>query len=233
MKGKFIVLEGIDGSGKGTQTELLVERLKKEKKEIVVDDYPRYETSFWGKHVGRLLTGEFGELFSISPYLAVLPYMLDEADGSQKTINPALKLGKIVVSNRYFTSNVHQIAKRPKSDREIYADWLWDAGYNQMGIVKPDLVLVLMVDPEICRENILRKTQRNYVGGKTMDQAEANFNHQMETAKEYKKMAKKEPKIWILVDCCRDGKLLSKEEIHEIIWRKINKLNIIKAGENI
>lgn len=233
MKGKFIVFEGIDGSGKGTQTELLVERLKKEKKEVVVDDYPRYETSFWGKHVGRLLTGEFGELFSISPYLAVLPYMLDEADGSQKTIKPALELGKIVVSNRYFTANVHQIAKRPKGDREIYADWLWDAGYNQVGIVKPDLVLVLMVDPEICRENIQRKTQRNYVGGKTMDQAEANFNHQMETEKEYKKMAKKEPKIWILVDCCQDGKLLSKEEIHKIIWRKINKLNIIKAGENI
>lgn len=222
-KGKFIVIEGIDGSGKGTQTELLVKRLKKLKKKVVVDDYPHYETAFWGKHVGRMLTGEFGELFSISPYLAVLPYMLDEADGSKKIIGPALKKGKMVVSNRYFTSNVHQIAKKPEKERKIFADWLWEAGYKQMKIIKPDLVLVLLVDPLICRENIQKKIERTYTKGKAMDQAEESFNHQMESAKEYKKMAKKEPNIWVLIDCCRKGKLMSKEEINEMIWLEINK----------
>lgn len=226
-KGKFIVIEGIDGAGKGTQTELLVERLKKENIEVVVDDYPHYETSFWGKHVGRMLTGEFGPLFDINPYLAVLPYMLDEEDGSRKIIGPALEQGKTVVSNRYFTSNVHQIAKRPENEREAYANWLWEAGYNQMGIKKPDLALVLLVEPMICKENILKKSERNYTNGKGMDQAEENFNHQMESAKEYKKMAEKEPDLWILIDCCRDGKLMPKEEIHEIIYKKIKEKNLI------
>lgn len=225
-KGKFIVIEGIDGSGKGTQTELLVERLKKENREVVVDDYPHYESSFWGRHVGRMLTGEFGELFSINPYLAVLPYLLDEADGSKETIRPALKVGKMVVSNRYFTSNVHQIAKRPEKERDDYANWLWETGYNQMKIVKPDLVLVLLVDPAICRENIFKKTERNYTNGQAMDSAEENFNHQMESAKEYRKMTEKEDS-WILVDCCRDGKLMSREEIAEIIWQEVNKRKIL------
>jgi dTMP kinase len=227
MKGKFIVIEGIDGSGKGTQTELLVNRLKKEGIDLVTDDYPHYDTGFWGKQVGRLLTGEFGELFTISPYLAVLPYMLDEADGSKKIIGPALEKGKIVVSNRYFTSNVHQIAKQPEDEREKYTDWLWEAGYHQMGIIKPDLVLVMSVAPEICRENILKKAKRNYTGQEAMDQAESNFNHQMETAKEYTKMAEKEPDRWIIIDCCRDEKLLPMEEINEIIWNELKRRKII------
>lgn len=226
-KGKFIVIEGIDGSGKGTQTELLIERLKKENKEVVVDDYPHYETSFWGKHAGRMLTGEFGDLFSISPYMAVLPYILDEADGSKKIIGPALKEGKMVISNRFFTSNVHQIAKKPENEREEFANWLWEAGYNQTGIIKPDLVLVLLVNPLICRENILKKSERNYAKGQVMDQAEENFNHQMETAKEYKKMAQKEPEMWVLIDCCREGKLMSREEINEKIWEEINKRGML------
>ena len=138
-----------------------------------------------------------------------------------------MESGKTVISNRYFTSNVHQIAKKPENEREIYADWLWDAGYNQMEIVKPDLVLVLLVDPPICRENILKKAERNYTKGQVMDAPEEDFNHQMESAKEYKKMAKKEPDVWVLIDCCRDGKLMSREEINEIIWKEINKRNLL------
>lgn len=220
-RGKFIVIEGIDGSGKGTQTEILVERLKKENREVVIDDYPHYETSFWGKHVGRMLAKEFGNPMEISPYLTVLPYLLDEADGSKKIIGPALEAGKMVVSNRYFTANVHQIAKKPEKERESYANWLWDVGYNQMGIIKPDLVLVLLVDPVICRENIQKKAERNYTKGQIMDAAEEDFNHQMESAKEYKKMAEKEPDVWVLINCCREGKLMSKEEIHEEIFKKL------------
>ena len=95
---------------------------------------------------------------------------------------------------------------------------------------KPDLVLIMSVEPEICRENILKKAKRKYTGQEVMDQAEANFNHQMETAKEYEKMAQKEPDRWLIIDCCRDGKLLPKEEIHEIIWNKLKELGFLKIN---
>jgi len=226
-KGKFIVIEGIDGCGKGTQTELLVERLKKEKFEVVTDDYPHYETSFWGGHVGRMLAKEFGNPMEISPYLTALPYICDEADGSRNIIEPALEKGKLVISNRYFTSNIHQIAKMPIEKKDSYAEWLWKAGYDEMGIVKPDLVIVLMVDPPICRENVKKKAERKYTKGQAMDAAEEDFKHQMLSAEEYKKMVVNNPNWWVLVDCCRKEKLMSPEEINELIWQEIKRKKII------
>jgi thymidylate kinase len=80
------------------------------------------------------------------------------------------------------------------------------------------------VDPEICRENVLKKAKRNYTNGQVMDEAESNFNHQMETAKEYKKMVEKNPKNWVLINCCENGKLMPPEKIHEIIWEKVKKI---------
>lgn len=225
--GKLIVIEGIDGSGKGTQTDLLIEILNKEGKEVVLNDYPRYETSFWGEHAGRMLTKEFGNPMEISPYLTVLPYILDEADGSKKIIKPAIEAGKMVVSNRYFTSNIHQIAKMPEDEREKYSSWLWDAGYNEMEIIKPDLVIVLMVDPPICRENVKKKAERKYAQGQVMDAAEEDFNHQMESAKEYKKMVKMNPENWVLIDCCKNGQLLPKEDIHQMIINEIKNRGLL------
>jgi dTMP kinase len=226
-KGKFIVIEGIDGCGKGTQVELLKKRLIKNKFEVVVDDYPHYESSFWGEHAGKMLAKEFGNPMNISPYLTVLPYMNDEADGSKKIINPALEVGKLVVSNRYFTSNIHQIAKMPENERKKYAKWLWRAGYEEMEITRPDLVVVLMVDPPICRENVKKKAERKYTKGQMMDAAEEDFKHQMESAKEYKKMVANNPNWWTLVDCCREGKLMLPKEINELIWQEIKRRKII------
>jgi len=227
-EGIFIVIEGIDGAGKKTQQDLLVERLVKEGVDIVTDDYPHYETSFWGKHVGKMLSKEWGNPMEISPYLTALPYMLDEADGSKKIIKPALDSGKTVVSNRYFTSNVHQIAKISEGDkRDQFSQWIWQAGYEELGIIKPDLVIVLLVDPPICRENILQKSSRNYTHGQALDAAEEDFNHQMQSAKEYKKMISKEPERWVLIECCNNGNLMTKEEVHELIWNELKIREII------
>lgn len=226
-KGKFIVIEGIDGCGKGTQVELLRKRLVKNKLKVVMDDYPHYESSFWGEHVGRMLAKEFGNPMEVSPYLTVLPYMNDEADGSRKIINPALEKGKLVLSNRFFTSNIHQIAKIDSSKRLAFSKWLWRAGYVEMGITVPDLVIVLMVDPPICRENVKKKAERKYTKGQAMDAAEEDFRHQMESAKEYKKMVRNNPKWWTLIDCCRKGKLMPPEEINELIWLELKKREIV------
>jgi len=227
-RGKFIVIEGIDGSGKGTQTDLLVSRLRRASFEVVTDDYPHYETSFWGRHVGRMLSKEFGNPMEISPYLTALPYMLDEANGSREIINPALEAGKLVISNRYFTSNVHQIAKMNQGrEREAYAEWLWKTGYDEMKIVKPDLVMVLLVDPPICRTNVEKKAKRKYTKGQIMDAAEEDFNHQMLSAEEYKKMVNNNPDWWVLIDCCRDGNLMSPEKVNELVWQEIKRRKII------
>lgn len=221
-RGKFIVIEGIDGSGKTVQTGLLVEGLKKRGYRVEKDDYPHYDSGFWGRHAGRMLKGEFGDPMVVSPYLTALPYMLDEAEGSRQ-IRRWQKEGVWVVSNRFFTSNVHQIAKMPEDRREEYGKWLWEAGYGQMEIEKPDLVIVLLVDQKICYQNVLQKAQRSYTGGEAMDMAEKDVAHQMAAAVEYRRMVKDNPGWWVAIECCREGKLLSPEAIHGIVMEELGK----------
>lgn len=140
-RGKFIVLEGIDGSGKDTQFRLLQKRFKKEGYRFLLADFPRYYDSRWGELVGHFLAGEFGSLKGVSPYLAALPYMLDEYTWTRDIGIPWIEKGGLIISNRYFTSNVHQIAKLKTSSQKKYRDWLWTAGYKDLGILKPDLVI--------------------------------------------------------------------------------------------
>ena len=76
-KGFFIVIDGTDGSGKATQTKLLAEKLKKSGRKVKTIDFPQYENNFFGKMVGRYLSGEFGKSSEVSPYLASILYAGD------------------------------------------------------------------------------------------------------------------------------------------------------------
>ena len=124
MRGKLIVIEGGDGSGKATQTKLLVEYLRSKNIPTETLSFPRYSDSFYGKLVGRFLSGEFGPLESVSPYLAAIPYALDRLD-ARDDINKWLNEGKIVAIDRYVPSSLaHQAAKVPLDERETLVQWL-------------------------------------------------------------------------------------------------------------
>jgi len=224
-KGKFIVIEGTDGSGKATQTALLKERLQKEGIKVTTDDYPHYD-EFWGNLVGRMLMKEFGDPFNISPYLTVLPYIIDEYVGSLK-IRQQVENGEFVLSNRYFTANVHQVAKLTGRAQSKFRKWLWEAGWNQLGIYKPDLVIVLMVDPKIVMKLIKKKSSRSYTKGKKRDAAEEKFLHQQASAKEYKRMCKTNDN-WLMIKCCNQKReILSPEEIHKKVYDLLRKKRVI------
>lgn len=222
-KGKFIVIEGVDGSGKTTQFELLYERLKNKYKKLLVADFPRYYDSVWGKVVGEFLNGKYGKFENTDPLLTVLPYMLDEYTWSRDVGRPWLEKGGIIVSNRYFTSNVHQIAKVKGRRRKSYRDWLWNAGYDELGILKPDLVLFLDVPPNLSLRLIKEKRGRAYLKGKKRDVAERNKKHQLEAYKEYVYTVKHRD-FWTKVNCVSRKKLNSPEKIHEKVWEKAAKV---------
>lgn len=221
QNGFFIVIEGIDGSGKATQTELLKNRLEKSGRKILVGDFPRYYTSEWGKLVGRFLTGEFGQLDEVNPHVAVLPFMIDEYAWSRDIARPWINKGGIILSNRYFTSNVHNIAKLNGRARRKYRDWLWRMGYDELGILRPDLVLFLDVPPQISLKLNKNKSSREYLKGRKMDIAERHRDHQLSAYKSYLEEVRLND-WWIKISCLTNGKLDSAETIHRRIWDKLS-----------
>src|ERR1700758_4432421 len=122
-RGKLIALEGIDGSGKGTQLDLLVSDLAARGRTTLRISFPRYESSF-GKLVARYLNGEFGALQTADPHFSALLYAGDRFEGRTELVD-ALAAGKTIVADRYVGSNLaHQTARVAPQRREEFLAWL-------------------------------------------------------------------------------------------------------------
>ena len=145
--GKFIVLEGLDGSGKSTQCKLLVERLRREGYKVETIDFPRHgEKPAW--LVDEYLRGKYGTAKEVGPYCASIFYACDRYDAGFK-IREWLKKGKVVVADRYLASNIgHQGGKiKNEKERKKYFDWLYNLEYQILKIPKPDYNLILKTSP--------------------------------------------------------------------------------------
>ncbi len=223
-KGKFIVIEGTDGSGKTEQTVRLVSRLRQSGFDLSVFDFPRYSepSSYF---VQEYLNGRFGTLEEINPHTASLFYALDRYAAS-RDIRSALEEGKTVISNRYVGSNLgHQGSKFGKEEeRKSYFSWDYDLEYKVNGIPKPDLNIVLFVPPEVAQSLVDRKVERQYLGGKKRDLHETDLNHLKRTHEVYRELVRLYPGDFVAVECVENEKLLTIEEIHEKVWEEVRKI---------
>ncbi len=225
-KGKLIVIDGGDGSGKATQTELLVNYLKSKNIHVKVFDFPRYYTSFHGKIVGRYLKGEFGDVNEVSPYLVSLAYAVDRA-GARDEINEWLMKGGIVLTNRYTTSSMaYMSAKLPPEKREEFIEWLDELEYRIHRMPREDLVIYLDVPPKVGQELVGKKGNRGYIGGAQKDIHEKNLAYLEEVEKIYLDLIKKK-KNWVKIDCTEDHSIRSKEEIHQETLKVLKDKGII------
>ncbi|MCL5095842.1 MAG: hypothetical protein M1575_03930 [Patescibacteria group bacterium] len=225
-KGKLIVIDGGDGSGKGTQTQLLLEYLIKIKIPAKVMDFPRYYSSFHGKIVGRFLSGEFGTINEVSPYLASLAYALDRASAREE-MEDWLEKGGLIIANRYATSNMaHQAAKLPENKRQEFVDWVDELEYRVHKIPREDIVIYLYVPWQIALELTKQKEGRKYLNGSKLDIAEADLHHRQEAEKMYLYLTKTR-KNWVKINCCTDQQIRSKEEIHQEILKILKERGII------
>lgn len=164
-KGKFIVIDGTDGSGKATQMKLLVKELRKKGYKVEVFDFPQYGKKSAGL-VEEYLNGKYGSAQDVGPYRGSIFYACDRYAASFK-IRKFLEEGKIVISNRYVTANMgHQGGKikNPK-ERKRYFNWLYDLEYRIFEIPKPDLNIILHVDAAIAQKLVDNKGVRNYIKG--------------------------------------------------------------------
>ena len=217
-RGKFVVIEGIDGSGKETQAKLLIKELQDRKFKIKVMDFPQYGKTFFGDVVGRFLKGDFGTLKEVNPYLAALTFAGDRWQAKNE-INKYLDKGYIVISNRYAMSNMgHQASKLFGKARRDLLNFLDELEYKIYGIPREDIDILLDVPANVGKKLILKKSQRNYLGThKKRDIQEANVDYQAETRKVYLSLMKKYSYVK-KVDCSKNGELKGVDEIHKLVW---------------
>ena len=228
--GKFIVFEGLDGSGKSTQTKLLVKHFKKEKQKVAFFDFPQYGTKYAG-FIEEYLKGKYGSAEIVGPYRASIFYACDRYDASFK-IRQWLKQGKILVCDRYSASNIgHQGGKiKNKAQRNKFLKWLYNLEYKIFEIPKPDITFILKTSPKFSRklsckitDKEKKKKRKSYLGSKVRDIHERDLDHLKNALKSYLEAAKEFPKDFIIIECIEDEKLLSPEEIHQKVWDIINK----------
>lgn len=218
-QGKFIVIDGTDGSGKGTQTELLITALKEKGIDVVTTDFPQY-----GKpsacFVEKYLRGEYGTADEISAKKASLFYALDRFDASHQ-MKAWLAEGKFIVSNRYVSANMgHQAGKiSDTAKRDEFLEWLEELEYGISGIPKPDKTLLLYMPPEIGQKLVDEKDARDYTKGKKRDIHEADLDHLKNAAHAYAYVANKFG--WTTIDCAPENNLLTREEIHQKVLKSI------------
>ena len=153
MCGKLIVIEGLDGSGKATQSALLVEELQKQGKNVRKVSFPAYDSES-SALVKMYLSGQFGtDPSDVNAYAASSFYAVDRFASYKTDWGKFYQEGGIIVADRYTTSNaIHQCSKLPKVEWDCFLDWLFDFEYQLMGIPAPDAVVYLQVDPVVSQK---------------------------------------------------------------------------------
>lgn len=224
--GKLIVLEGIDGSGKRTQIEMLSRALDAHEIPHARVSFPRYDR-FFGKLVAQFLNGEFGGLGDVDPHFSALLYAGDRLE-SKPEIEAELAAGKILLVDRYIGSNLaHQGARVPAQKRTAFLHWLKRLEYDVYGLPREDLVIYLRVPVGEAHRLVGKKSARQYTKRKR-DLQESDLAHLRHAAALYEQLAR-QPN-WVRVDCVQKTAgagaarafLRTPEAIHEEIVRAIN-----------
>lgn len=218
--GLFFVIEGTDGTGKGTQFELLTKRLVEAGHKVAVFDFPRYsEPSSY--YVREYLNGNYGTSEEVGPFTASLFYALDRF-AARDQIKEALADGYIVLSNRFVASNMgHQGTKFDTSEeRKGYFLWLDNLEFGMLGIPRPTKNFVLRATAEIAQKLVDQKAKRDYTD-KKRDLHEADLEHLKKAVMVYDELCTLMPKDFARIDCVRSGEMMSKAAIHDMLWKLI------------
>lgn len=218
-KGALIVIDGTDGSGKATQTKLLVNRLRAAGFPVETIAFPQYGRPSAGL-VEAYLHGEYGTVNEVDARIASVFYAADRYDASF-TIRKWINEGKLVVIDRYVSANMgHQGSKiSDQNEREKFLVWLRDLEYGLFKLPQPDITVILLVPSAVAQ-----KLAADRDGAKT-DIHQADPAHLSAAEATYRWLINHEPNCHT-IECAPDGELLSREAIAELLWRTVQPLLI-------
>jgi dTMP kinase len=195
--GKLIAVEGIDGSGKRTQVELLTKTLQSEGCSVYTTGFPQYD-SWFGHMIGKFLNGELGQLDNVDPHFTAMLYAGDRFEAKPR-LEAALGQGQVVLADRYIASNLaHQVARAAPSRREEFLAWIEHLEYEIYGLPREDMILYLRVPPLEAQKLVAQKAARSYTTAQK-DLLEDSLLHLEQAAGMYDALAKRPS--WITIEC--------------------------------
>jgi thymidylate kinase len=219
MKGKLIVIDGNDGSGKQTQSEMLRTDLIKMGEKVLPVSFPRYEDTFFGRELRKALAGDYGRFGTLDPHLAALLYAADRWS-SKKMIVRSLKRGVHVIADRYVSANqIHQGGKIANGrDRKDFLAWLDRLEYGEFGIPRADISIYLDVPPSVSKK---------LMSDKTKDIVEKDPQYLENSHRSAQLLIRENPDAWIHVKCTHRGLMRTREDIHLEVMRRLDEASII------
>lgn len=218
--GKLIVIEGLDGSGKSTQLELLPQNLLKNGIESKTVSFPDYDSDS-SALVKMYLSGAFGNHpDDVNAYAASLFYAVDRFASFKTNWGSYYNQNGVIISGRYTTSNaVHQTSKLPPEMWQGFLDWLYELEYNKVGIPKPDKVIFLDMPVEVSQKLLSHR----YAGNedkKDIHESDTNYLDNCRKAA----MFTAQYSGWTVIPCAENGQARSIEDISNDILSETLKL---------
>lgn len=217
-KCKFIVIDGLDGSGKATQTKLLAQRLQERGFQARTISFPDYESDS-SALVKMYLGGQLGDSpDNVNAYAASSFYAVDRVASYINTWKKYFDEYDYIIADRYTTSNIiHQMAKVREEERDGFIDWLFDFEYNRLALPAPDLVIFLDVDPAISQKLIFGR----YGGDESKkDIHEKDFAYLMRCRSSA--MYAINRLGWVKIECTENGGMRTIEDISDSIMALID-----------
>lgn len=211
--GKLIVIDGLDGSGKNTQSTLLYERLLKEGKKVRLVSFPEYDSPACSL-VKMYLGGEFGtDPEDVNSYAASTFFAVDRFASFRLNWKKDYEDGAIIIANRYTTANaIHQLTKLPEEEHEAFLDWLYDFEFQKLGLPSPDLTLLLKVPVEKSLELIDHRGEKKDI--------HENREHLKKAALAARTCSEKWG--WEELSCVNEkGEMYTIEEIGQKVYEKV------------
>ena len=220
MKGKLFIIEGVDGSGKETQTKRLYQRLKRDHINIKKVEYPNYKSDS-SALVKMYLNGDFGkDADDVDAYVSSTFYAVDRYASYKTEWEDFYINGGIVLADRYTSSNmIHQASKiEDEKEQKKFLDWLEDLEFGMYGLPRPTKVIFLDMPPNYGQQ--LMKNRDNKITGQAkkdihesnLDYLKKSYENAMKVVKTYN---------WSIINCVEDGKILSIDEIHEKVYQEV------------
>lgn len=226
-KGKLVVIDGTDGSGKATQVDLLTKRLKKEGHIVKVVDFPEYYKNFFGKFIGHCLSEQYYNFLNVHPKIVSIIFAADRWESSRE-MREWLEKGYVVIANRYVSANqIHQGGKvKSAKKRSDFIKWLNEMEYEVFKLPRPDITLYLSLPIKIVLELLAKrdssKMKREYLK-KKKDVYESDMEFLVNSRKSALKL-EKEIKNFIKIECSKRGDILPREEIHNMVYKEVKKV---------